>query len=144
MIKKMIFAAVALAGISLCSSAATLLRVELADGSKPTFLLSDAPKATFSGADMLIATSAASVSYPRADVVKMDFTTVGGIEAIQDADTPVFTYLNDTVSCAGSDIHIYNVGGALIASGYESLSTAALAPGCYIVTTKYHSVKIAK
>lgn len=143
MIKKLIFAAVAIAGISLHSHGATMLRVELADGTKPTFLLSDTPKATFSGDIMTIATPEISVSYPRADVVKMDFTTTdAGINGIRDLDTPCFSYIDGTVKCEGSEITIYNISGSLIASGYGEFNTAGLTPGCYIVVTKTNSVKI--
>ncbi len=144
MIKKLILAAVAILSITLQSRSATLLRVELADGTKPVFLLSYQPKATFAGNLMTIATPEASVSYPRADVIKMDFTTTdAGVEAIHDTDIPCFSYIDGTVRCSGCEINIYNMSGVLVASGRDELPVGPLTPGCYIVSTSYHSVKIA-
>lgn len=140
--KKLIFMLAALAGGVFCSQAATYLKLTLADGTTPCYVLSEKPTVTFPGEDMLIATPEASVTYARSDVRNMEFSDVDtGVEsAVQDARS--FSYIDGTITVADTDIQIYDLTGSLRMQGHDSLSVRELPTGVYIAKTPFHSVKI--
>ena len=125
----------ALAGYS-----ATALKVSLADGRAPEFLLSQKPSVTFQGDQMTIAAPKASVSFNRSDVLAMHFAETSGVEAAALANT--FSFAGNTITCQGSPISVFNLAGVCVATGSDCLSLADLAAGLYIVRTNSHSVKI--
>ena len=141
--KKLFLPLLAAMGVLMHSHAATQLRLTLADGSTPAYLLSEKPKITFADDAMLITTPDASVSYARAKIAKMDFTdSTSGIDDEHSDKRQVFSFLNDEITCLGSEISVYDLNGAIRMRGYENLPVSSLTPGCYIVKTSYHTVKI--
>lgn len=113
---------------------ASHLQLTMADGATPVFALAEKPSVTFDGAKMNIATPSTKLSYDRSDIVKLHFvditTAMAAIEV--DAD-PAAVYNGDTVTLPGACIEVYDLNGALRASGRDTLSLSALATGVYVV-----------
>lgn len=137
--------AVVLAGGAMTSQAAVSLRLDMADGTSRTFLLSEKPVINFPGEEMTVATSDASFSCLRADVENMVFVDdTSAVNKIEAGDGELFSFINGVVDCPGADITIYDLGGAVCSSGRDSLSIDNLKAGIYIVKTNQHCVKIIK
>lgn len=121
---------------------ATCLQLVMADGSTPSYTLADRPVISFDGADMVIDTDQATISYNRSNITKMQFVdSEAAIEEVS-KDAQNFSYLNGIVSATGSEIRIYSLSGALQAEGFNTLSTVGLPAGIYVVKTLHHTVKI--
>ncbi|MCM1320013.1 MAG: T9SS type A sorting domain-containing protein [Muribaculaceae bacterium] len=143
--KKLILMFLAIGMGAGCISAATQLRLTLADGTTPTYTLSEKPTVTFPGTQMVIATPEASVSYNRADIMSMDFGEAAtGIENVFSFDDDAFGYIDGIIASPGSEIIVYNISGLQVLRGYESLSTNELSAGIYVAKTARHTVKFIK
>lgn len=96
------------------------LVVHLASGQQVGYLLSDEPKVTFSGEELLIATHMNQISYRAADVQK--FTYRDANSSIADVLAPqcLFSFGNDCLKAEGlepeSELLFYTVDGRLLAS----------------------------
>lgn len=140
--KKVILALLTIIGSISSGYSATCLRLVLADGDTPSYTLTQKPKVTFSGDNMLVTTEETEVTYNRADIAKMEFTedSSAGIEVTEEEN---FSYMEDMITCRGG-IVVYGLDGSVRAEGNDNLSISHLSSGIYIAKTKHHTVKIIK
>lgn len=144
--KKLPIVLTILAGCAMSASAATALRVVLTDGTEATYVLSRQPVVTYPGNDLAVTCEGASATYPRADVVRMDFTEVSetSVEDVLAQTANSMAYINGTVLAADTDITVYDLAGRIRATGHGSLSLADLPSGVYVATAAGKSLKIVK
>lgn len=141
---KKILLSLAVAGCCILDGhSASHLKLTMADGSTPVFALAEKPSVTFDDTNMHIATSSAKVSYDRSDIVKLHFEDVTTAIAAVEADA-VAVYSGDTVTLAGAVIEVYDLSGALRASGRDTLSLSSLATGVYVVRAGGSSFKLVR
>lgn len=125
------------------ANAATQLTLTLTDGSTPSYLLADKPVLTISGDDLVVTTAAATASYPRSSIEKIQFSNVdAAVETIEASGTQMFAYINGTIIADGA-ISVCDLYGRNVLNGSDSLNVSQLASGTYIVRTVNHTVKIA-
>ncbi|MCM1369184.1 MAG: hypothetical protein NC204_02300 [Candidatus Amulumruptor caecigallinarius] len=143
--KKFIITAFAVAA-ALSVSAETMLEIKLADGSSPTYMLSEKPVLKCIGDNLTVTVNSASFSYKRADIVKMIFAENGaGVDDIlSDEDRQLFSYLNNTITAPGMHIRLFSLSGALVAESMDCLDLNPMPAGIYVAKTKSHSVNIIK
>lgn len=134
-----------LAALCICGgmfAAPTALSVNLKDGTKATYALSDKPKVTFSGSDMLITAASASTTYALADVATFTFSEIAAVDdVISDSDV-VYRYDGETFECEGHDIRVFNLSGAQLLEGRDSVSLESLAKGVYVVLAGKQAIKV--
>lgn len=125
---------------------ATALRIWLVDGTQATYVLDAHPTVTYPGSDMTVATATASATYPRADVVKMDFTDSGSgsVEQILAENPGALAYINNCLMANGLEITVSDLSGRIRLSGIGSVSVADLPAGIYIATAGNCSLKIVR
>lgn len=134
-----------LAALCICGSmlaAPTALSVNLKDGTKATYALSDKPKVTFSGSDMLITAASASTTYALADVATFTFSETSGIDEVIAGSDIVYRYDGNTFECEGQDIRVFNLSGAQLLEGRDSVSLESLAKGVYVVLAGKQAIKV--
>lgn len=134
-----------LAALCICGSmlaAPTALSVNLKDGTKATYALSDKPKVTFSGSDMLITAASASTTYALADVATFTFSETSGIDEVIAGSDIVYRYDGNTFECEGQDIRVFNLSGAQLLEGRHSVSLESLAKGVYVVLAGKQAIKV--
>lgn len=134
-----------LAALCICGgmlAAPTALSVNLKDGTKATYALSDKPKVTFSGSDMLITAASASTTYALADVATFTFSETSGIDEVIAGSDIVYRYDGNTFECEGQDIRVFNLSGAQLLEGRDSVSLESLANGVYVVLAGKQAIKV--
>lgn len=133
---------VIMASLALMGFADTAVRVKLAGGDASTYVLSERPVITFPGDDMEIKTADASVTYPRASVVGIDFTDVTGVEDVAASGEAVLSYIGGEITSEGNVIEVYSMDGMLCVKGPDRVSTETLTEGVYIAKTERQAIKI--
>lgn len=125
---------------------ATALRIWLVDGTQATYVLDTHPTVTYPGSDMTIATATASATYPRADIVKMDFTDAGSgsVSQILAQYPGAMAYTGGNIVAEGLEIKVCDLSGRIRLSGFGSVSVAGLPAGVYIATAGNMSLKIVR
>lgn len=142
--KKLILTLTLVAASFASAHAEWALKVSLADGSEPTYVLAEKPAITFEGQNMVIKTSDASTEYPRADVINMTFTSeVSSVEDITNTSS-ILSYVGGVVVAPDTDIMVYDLNGRMCISGHGEVSLDQLPAGIYIVATPYQTLKVIK
>lgn len=141
--KKTALLLLALAGSAAAVNAETALCVDMTDGSSKVYMLSARPTISMEGADMVIRTSGAETSLPRADVKSMRFDDRTDLESITAADD-IFRYRDNRIEAPAQQIEIFSISGTKVAYGRDELEIRHLPAGIYIVRTDNKSVKIIK
>ncbi len=126
------------------SAQETAMRVTLIDGSTSTFILSQRPKVTFKGENMVIASPEASTEFNRSDVADITFTSdLSSVNSICGSRNTI-SYVNGIISAPDRFILVYELTGRIVASAQGILNTADLPSGSYIVKADDQSIKIRK
>lgn len=140
--KSIILPLMLLLGVS-AAKADTILQLSMADGSTPSYLLSEQPRVTFTADGMNIATPSASIEHKRADVLRMNFTDdPTSIESILAGAQPTLSFTHGQLSAPGLEISLYDLQGALVARAADSVDVTALPQGIYVVRAGALSMKI--
>lgn len=131
-----------LTGGLFATGANSYLRVTLNNGRVEGYRLGEKPIISFSGDNMLVATSKVTSEYQRDDVKAVDFT-VSLDEWDVNADCDIMSrYEGHQFICAREEIHVYDMSGALVAMGFGRVSLASKPKGVYIVKVNNKSIKI--
>ena len=131
-----------LTGGLFANGANSYLRVTLTDGKVEGYRLGEKPVITFSGDNMLVATSKVSSEYLRDDVKAVDFTvSLDGWDVNADCDV-LYGYERHVFKCDRAEIYVYDMGGTLAAMGFGHVSLASLPKGVYIVKVNDKAIKI--
>lgn len=129
-------------------AAGKALKVSFTDGSSATYKLSETPKVTFSGADMLITTSTASTTHARSEVANLTFVDASddptAIARVKDVNNITYRFDNNSFEADGADISVYSTSGALVTEGKNAVSLQSLRSGIYIVKAGKQAIKINK
>lgn len=133
-----------LAALCICGSmfAATALSVNLRDGTKATYTLSEKPRVTFDGDRLSINAGNASTSYLLADVKTFTFTDDAGIDDVLAGSDIVYSYDGNAVSCPGHEIRVFSLAGVQLVAGHDTVSLESLARGVYVVVAGKQTLKI--
>ncbi len=121
------------------------LLITFNDGTTASYVLSEKPKVTFGGGNLLIQTGEASAEYARADVSRFTFIDAGeaGIEHLGQGSM-AFEYQNNVVRIAGAAVEVYATNGSLVRKGTGTVSLDDLTAGVYILKIKNQTIKIIK
>lgn len=140
--RRIIWSALALAAALPLAAAQTGLRLTLADGSQPTYILDEKPTVTFEGENVLISTPDAETAYPRAQVVSFTFADDTSVANLPVESQSVLRYTGKTAEAEGQAIRVYDLGGREVRSASDRVSLEGLAAGIYAVTAGKQSIKI--
>lgn len=138
------------------SPADNALTVWAKDGTKVSYALSQRPKVTFSGEDLIITSVDSEVKYPLSQMSRFTFEVTSGIDMV-DVDgnnvTP-FSFDGDTMLFPAMDrdckVVIYNTDGKLMISREVKSGTTLTIPldvlnsGIYLVNVSGITYKITK
>lgn len=132
------------------------LVIQMTTGETATFVLDERPKITFTPGNLVITSATYTTEYPLADLQHYTFKQVlasniaqpetGGQPTIEQADGQII--LGNLPS--GTTVTVYSIGGMAISTltatddGRATISSAALAPGVYIIKYGDKSLKIRK
>lgn len=131
--------------------------LELKSGDREIIKLSDKPKMSFDGENMLLESAIVSKTLKRKDIAKIkvdDYSS--GTEMIFDTTkNPVWNFVSKDMIIAkglqpGQSVDIYNISGNLIlrkyadADGNAELSVSDLNSGIYLIKSKNSSFKFIK
>lgn len=129
----------------------SMLVVNMADGSRRSFVLADTPKVEFVDLDMVITSSAASATIARDNVNSFTFEDVPvGIENTATASDFSISLLNGKVSVSGciGRVAVVAMDGAVVrqadcdASGRCQISLSGIPAGTYLVQNSVQTLKI--
>lgn len=121
------------------------LKVSLTDGNSEIYSLSEKPKISFSGEDMLITSSTVSTTYARSTVSAITFQEIStSIANVKEGNNTIYRFNNDKFEAEGTEISVYSTSGALVAKGKDAVSLQSLQPGVYVVKAGKQSIKINK
>lgn len=121
-----------------------------------TILLSEQPKVTFEGNDIVLTTHMSVVNYPSTEIVKLTYLDVKDATCIDNftSSSIVFSFNNEVVKiqnlASQTKVSLYTVEGILIVSGVTdakgcvSLPIPKAAQTCMIVKTPSITFKIRK
>lgn len=121
------------------------LKVLLTNGSSETYYLSEKPRISFAGDDMMIASSTASTSYARKDVASITFEDAStSIDNVKKANSTSYRFDGNSFEADGMQISVYNMAGKQVTAGKDAVSLKSLQPGVYVVKAGKQSIKIKK
>jgi len=145
--------------ISLQAEEQTALSVNLTDGTKVQFFLSELPVIVPQGEDVVFESTKATATYSRSNVVKFYFETVEVPNAVNEVSGKNETRLavhEDYIVITSQDVLpmpvlVYSVSGVQIPTGVSRISEssvkipiARLSQGVYIIRLKNQSFKFLK
>lgn len=153
--KKLLAAFFSCVTMGLAASPSQALRVHLSSGDVQTFVLSDAPVATFTENEFVITTKDVVVKYYMIDVTHADFVDAeAGVDEIVDGGIKIDLSNPEVISIsgatAGEDASVYDMTGISIAratvagDGCVSLSLSNFRKGTYILLINQSSLKFIK
>ena len=129
----------------------SMLVVNMTDGGRRVFVLSDQPKVEFVDQDMVITSSAASATIARSNISSFTFEEVPvGIENTATASDFSISLLNGKVSVSGCSgrVAVVAMNGAVVrqaqcdASGSCQISLSGIPAGTYLVQNSVQTLKI--
>jgi hypothetical protein len=79
-------------------------------------------------------TSTVSVRMLGSSATATVYGTAGVESVVADSPANAISYDGSTVSCAASQLTVYNLSGVKVATGYETLNVSNLTRGIYVVS----------
>lgn len=125
------------------------------NGGKVAYVLSERPKVTYEGENLVLTTQSVAVEYPLSDVSKFTFGDLGdnGIEGLHGDDASVKLNAHTLVVAGGkpgSALSLYSLSGTMVwrtnldANGQLIRSVADLPQGVYVLKSGSVTSKIIK
>lgn len=120
------------------------LKVTLAGGTAATYILTSRPVVSYSGGNMTIRNASLEDSYPLGQVESLTF--VEDVTSIRTAagGENIYCFRDNVFTCEGNEIRVYDLAGAIVSQGADTVSLRGLPAGVYIVNVAGRSIKVLK